>query len=75
MGICPRPSKASLGFFIVNQKDVLENQPLWELCGMNQKKLQEEQILISVKLLVAEREGRAHASLTFPAFFYVKRRR
>lgn len=74
MCICPHPSKASLGFFVVNQKDVLENQPLWESYGMNQKKLQEEQILISVKLVVAERERRTCASLTFPAFFYLKHR-
>lgn len=66
MCICPHPSKASLGFFVVNQKDVLENQSVWESCGMNQKKLQEEQILISVKLVVAERERRTCASLTCP---------
>lgn len=58
----------------MNQKGIKKNQPLWELCGVNQKKLGEKKILIAVKFLVVEREGRTDASPTFPAFFYLKHR-
>lgn len=59
MSMCPSLSKISLGFFIVNQKDIYEYQPLWELCRTNQKKLEEEKFL----KLVKEEIGRNSAAL------------
>lgn len=59
MSMCPRLSKISLGVFIVNQKDICEHRPLWELCRTNQKKLEEEKFL----KLAKEETGGTSAAL------------